>query len=501
VGDDDILVKTAFRTFRVRADRLRQTPLTDAQRIDSQRLAFELRFGLERGDPNLVAAAQRMEVALLGALAARPHRAVATWRLLQPLFEFLEAALEEGRLVVQPEPAIANVPEQELTVRRPRLDAEPPPEAAPRRATPLQTSFEVRLIDEVGQAISGLPVEISAGDRVESVTTNAAGVALLEGTDAGTGSVKVLDLAALEKILEPRWAKARTGKASGGMNTSEQLFDGQSFDTTAIKAGVPNTIIIKPKLGKLFAELWDKRGGVRHANRDYTISGPVSLKGTTDADGRLLHEGVPNGDYQLKLELKHFEGEPDEITETFDSPLLVVDGAEAAPQLRLIGVVPRSVLTRLHMFFNTNKTFLLPTALPSVKQLAQIYAKNRPSQLLVVGHADTAGGPAYNDQLSLERAQSTIAFLKDDVDTWLKNYDASDSKKRWGKTEDHLMIISMPDFDTKPKGEDAVKWYQRTRGLEVDGKAGKETRTALIREYMSLDDTSLDESASGDSAA
>ncbi|MEO6601617.1 MAG: OmpA family protein, partial [Polyangiaceae bacterium] len=339
------------------------------------------------------------------------------------------------------------------------------------------------------------------GDRNEVVTTNAAGVARLEGSTAASGTVVVQDAASLEEILDPRWAKTRIGKAPGGFNTTEQLFYGQSLDATVIKAGVPNTVVIKPKLGKLFAELWDKSGRVRHAKRDYTISGPTSLSATTDEQGRLLHPDVPNGDYTLKLTLKHFEGEPDEIVETYNSPLLVIDAEDASPQVRLIGVVPRAIVAQLHMFFNTNKTFLLPTALPAVKKLGQIYAQNSPSQLLVVGHADTAGPPDYNEQLSLERAEATIAFLQDDVNTWLKNYGKGlDSKKRWGKVEDHLMIIAMPDFDTKPKGMDAVRWYQSTRSLEVDGDAGTETRTALIKEYMSLDDTTLDDSV-GDHAA
>jgi outer membrane protein OmpA-like peptidoglycan-associated protein len=503
LGEDEILVETTFRTFLVRVDRFRQTPLTEAQREDGRRLASELRFGLGF-DPDLQVAAQRLQYALLDAgrvRLRRPDSTLETPRFFEQLRDFLEEQLESGRLIVLEEPAIANVPEQELTVRLPRLDAQPPERLLPRRDAPLETSFEVRYVDEIGQAISGLDVEIAADDRRERVTTNAAGVALLEGTTAGSGTVAVLDAAALDQILEPRWAKKRSGTAPGGLNRTEQLFDGQNLDVTDIKAGVPNTVIIKPKLGKLFVELWDKAGRVRHANRDYTISGPVSLEGTTDADGRLLHEDVLAGDYALTLTLVHFEGDPDEVTDTVQSALVVLDASDGQPQVRLVGAVPRSVMASLHMFFNTNKTFLLPTALPSVKKLRQVYAQNRPSQLLVVGHADTAGDAAYNDKLSLERAEATVAFLKDDVDTWLKNYGMSvDSKKRWGKVEDHLMIISMPDFDTKPKGDDAVKWYQSTRGLTVDGSAGTETRTKLIKEYMSLDGASLEDPSLDDTS-
>jgi outer membrane protein OmpA-like peptidoglycan-associated protein/peptidoglycan hydrolase-like protein with peptidoglycan-binding domain len=56
-----------------------------------------------------------------------------------------------------------------------------------------------------------------------------------------------------------------------------------------------------------------------------------------------------------------------------------------------------------------------------------------------------------------------------------------------------MMIRSMPGFANKPRGEDAVRWYQRTRKLKVDGDAGPETRKKLVTEYMALDGTSLEE--------
>ncbi len=161
----------------------------------------------------------------------------------------------------------------------------------------------------------------------------------------------------------------------------------------------------------------------------------------------------------------------------------------------MLGVVPFSVLARLRFFFNTNKTFLLPTALPRIRELRGLYRANHPSKLLVVGHADTAGGSEYNDKLSLDRAESVIAFLEDDVDAWLSFYETSvPAKNRWGRVEDHLMLISLPDFRDKPQGEDEVRWFQRLRKLEVDGKAGPKTRRQLVTEYMGLDGASLKDS-------
>jgi hypothetical protein len=53
------------------------------------------------------------------------------------------------------------------------------------------------------------------------------------------------------------------------------------------------------------------------------------------------------------------------------------------------------------------------------------------------------------------------------------------------------MIVTLPDAAEREPSEEPVRWFQRTRGLAVDGVAGTETRHALIREYMGIDGTSL----------
>lgn len=153
---------------------------------------------------------------------------------------------------------------------------------------------------------------------------------------------------------------------------------------------------------------------------------------------------------------------------------------------------PRVILARLlSMFFHTNKTFLLPSIFPTIGELKNLFADNPNSDLLVVGHADTTAGASVNDPLSLYRAQMVAAFLIDDVDTWVKQYDNSDKAQRWGAIEDSLMIQSLPDFKNKPVNEAEVSFFQRTRQLVVDGVAGKKTRTQLITEYMARDGAPL----------
>jgi outer membrane protein OmpA-like peptidoglycan-associated protein len=144
------------------------------------------------------------------------------------------------------------------------------------------------------------------------------------------------------------------------------------------------------------------------------------------------------------------------------------------------------------MFFDSNKSFLLPKGLAGIRGITSLYAENPGAQLLVVGHTDTTADPSYNNPLSLERAEAVTAYLTDDVEAWLAWYGYGKSdKKRWGAKEDNDMLSSLPDHATKPPNESSVRWFQRTRGLGVDGVAGDETRRALITEYMAHDGTSL----------
>jgi outer membrane protein OmpA-like peptidoglycan-associated protein len=488
---DTFRFRTPLETFLVRFERFAGPPSPEQQAL-ARRAISELRFGIAARAPSVLATAQQIVAAIDGRRTFALFAARALGASLRDasvgnqLLRRLEEEFERGRLIVEREQIASLSEHRDISV--PEL----PPLPAARRG-PTTRTFEVRFVDEIGTSIPGVDAEFTA-DGAQTRATNAAGIALLDGVQATSASVSILDVDALTKVLDRRWENFRPGKPPKESNTTERVFRGDAVGPFPLKAAVPNTVVIKPPLGKLFVEIWDKTGRTRHANRTYQISGPQSFEGTTDEGGRLLQVDVFPGNYQLSLALEFFEKEdPDRRIDIVDSPLVVLDPAESQPQLRMLGAVPRSVLARLRLFFNTNKAFLLPTALPSLKSLRQLYVDNAPCQLLVVGHADTRGGTAYNDQLSLERAEATIAYLKDDVEAWFNFYSDNHPKKRWGKVEDHLMLMSMPDFVTKPKGENEVRWFQRTRGLDIDGVAGTDTRHALIQEYLSLDGASLRE--------
>src|SRR5690606_18823023 len=112
--------------------------------------------------------------------------------------------------------------------------------------------------------------------------------------------------------------------------------------------------------------------------------------------------------------------------------------------------------------FDTNKTFILPTALPALEKIRTLYEELNPSELLIVGHTDTSGEPAINDPLSKKRADSMRQYLEDDVDGWLANYETSvPQKERWGPREDRLMLLKLPGYESKPPDESPIEWYQK----------------------------------------
>jgi len=138
------------------------------------------------------------------------------------------------------------------------------------------------------------------------------------------------------------------------------------------------------------------------------------------------------------------------------------------------------------LFFDKNKTFLLPNAdFPGIKPL---YDANPNADLLIVGHTDATGTPEYNEVLSLERAESIAAYLRDDVDAWLRNYSASaPQERRWGSIEDQSMLHAILERDPQAASTDRVRYFQRANGLADDGVIGDQTRRVLVTQYMGLD--------------
>lgn len=173
------------------------------------------------------------------------------------------------------------------------------------------------------------------------------------------------------------------------------------------------------------------------------------------------------------------------------APLPVVELRSGMPHTLVLQ--PQVVLGRIQgMLFDTNRSFLLPSALGHLPRLTALYADHPESALLIVGHTDTTGEPELNDPLSLERAQSVAAFLRDDAKAWLARYEPSvPVEKRWGPYEDGVMLTAVFERTGETVEGSPLRHFQRSRGLEPDGSAGPVTREVLIAEYMALDGTTL----------
>ena len=119
----------------------------------------------------------------------------------------------------------------------------------------------------------------------------------------------------------------------------------------------------------------------------------------------------------MSTPLIRFTGEP--VSVTIDHKTVV----ELPPRVfraRLVG-----------MLFETNKTFLLPSAMHGVRGLRRYYDQHPGLSVLVTGHTDTAGSTAYNQGLSDERATTVAAYLTEHVVPCLIGRDAHRIEDIW----------------------------------------------------------------------
>jgi len=149
------------------------------------------------------------------------------------------------------------------------------------------------------------------------------------------------------------------------------------------------------------------------------------------------------------------------------------------------------------MLFDTDKCFLLPSALPGIKDLKRLYDDHPGAQVMVSGHADRAGPADYNLALSIERAESVSAFVQDQVDIWMPWYGASKpAPRRWGIREDQHMLSALGFYAGPIHGRNdaptraAAQSFRADSGLG-DGGIDETMRRKLVEKYMQTDETTL----------
>ncbi len=165
----------------------------------------------------------------------------------------------------------------------------------------------------------------------------------------------------------------------------------------------------------------------------------------------------------------------------------------------LTSEVPKTIvvvkpLTRVRLLgthFDTNKSFMRSSAVRGIRLLVAEAERSPKGNVLIVGHTDSVGPEEENLGLSVDRAESVQAYLKNDVKAWEAWFSESKLQKtRWGNLEIAQMISALP-CDQSVAG--FQQWSNENKGtsLVVDGKPGELTRRALIRAYMELGGTTL----------
>jgi outer membrane protein OmpA-like peptidoglycan-associated protein len=166
-------------------------------------------------------------------------------------------------------------------------------------------------------------------------------------------------------------------------------------------------------------------------------------------------------------------------------------GLENEKPRTIILVRPLTRVRLIGMHFDTNKSFMRPTAVPGIRRVLADFERSPRGNALVVGHTDTVAEEHYNLDLSLERAEAVKAYLKRDVPAWLAWFDdGKPPKKKWAAREIAQMISALP---CEQSVEGFQTWSNEARGtsLVVDGKAGPATRKELVTAYMELGGPSL----------
>jgi len=204
------------------------------------------------------------------------------------------------------------------------------------------------------------------------------------------------------------------------------------------------------------------------------------VRGAQSAQLTLPDDAITDLVDELKKRWKGIRGKPDDAWKEKEEALVEVEFKQG--ELSPLGLEPDTkqtfmlqppvALARLHgMYFDTNKCFLVPTATASLRRLLKIYEKYPDSEILIVGHTDTAGKEGYNLQLSADRADAFKAYLSDDADAWLDWYmDDIATSKRWGEHEDTMMIEALVPEDELDEDDEVTAYQEWHNGESPDAR-------------------------------
>ncbi len=131
---------------------------------------------------------------------------------------------------------------------------------------------------------------------------------------------------------------------------------------------------------------------------------PYRVEWTNGMKGNEL-KNLPAGTYSYKaLDAYNCQSqgqvsfkEPEILFDTFEEGLQTIEEGQS--------------IVLENIFFEYNKTALLPQSFPELDKVAQFILGNNISLIEISGHTDSDGSDTYNQKLSEGRAQSVVAYL------------------------------------------------------------------------------------------
>ena len=157
--------------------------------------------------------------------------------------ESLRRGVEEGRLV------LLELPRPPVDTERPPQFIDPFPPAPPPEPEPETCTFELRVVDEIGDPVDGVELVFDVLGRSHQATTDGNGVAKVECEQGSSALVDIVAVHRVREKLAPRWAAPRQPSLPEDTEESpvhlETLDD--VFDPIRIRRNRLETLVLMPR--------------------------------------------------------------------------------------------------------------------------------------------------------------------------------------------------------------------------------------------------------------
>ena len=331
--------------------------------------------------------------------------------------------------------------------RAARRPPPPPPEEPTHR-------YLVRVIDDRGAPVAGaqLRFEIEGTPFLRSTGPNGT-CPPVEWFSSTPAVLTLRELPSLRSALEPRWAAPSSKDLAVANAVTVVLHDDPAAPRIPADRQV-TVVLARPAVAWFEVDVVDELGSPISDVTLALVHGSEREQQMTAATGRARFDPVRAETATVEIaDIDALRDKVRPLWDTIRSGELVVEApgttilglTEPMPAVEIrartrhkLSIQPWVVRARLTgLYFDTAKSFLLPSGIDTMRQLAALAAEHPSSAMLIVGHADSAGRDAYNEKLSLERASAMAAHLTNDVNAWYAWYsEAKPSEKRWGRHED-----------------------------------------------------------------